>query len=119
MSWLSLLAAAALIALIWHDGLEEAHGTCEICGTRSARLVTDHSHVTGNVRGRLCELCNSWLGVYERNVNDGRLRGRHLYRNWALTFQPAILAYLTKPDSGKLYYRRNQPPLQNNPWRLS
>jgi hypothetical protein len=40
---------------------------CAICKgkSNSGRLVTDHCHTTGIVRGVLCEKCNSWLGVIE------------------------------------------------------
>ena len=40
---------------------------CKICKGKSgsSRLVTDHCHTTGIVRGILCEKCNSWLGVIE------------------------------------------------------
>lgn len=42
-------------------------GKCKICSGKSGsnRLVTDHCHTTGVVRGVLCERCNSWLGVIE------------------------------------------------------
>jgi hypothetical protein len=36
-------------------------GRCALCG-RKARLVTDHDHVTGLVRGELCRNCNSLEG---------------------------------------------------------
>jgi Recombination endonuclease VII len=39
----------------WQDG------RCALCG-RKARLVTDHDHVTGLVRGELCRSCNSLEG---------------------------------------------------------
>jgi hypothetical protein len=33
-------------------------GRCAICGLRPARLVIDHHHVSGLVRGLLCASCN-------------------------------------------------------------
>jgi hypothetical protein len=33
-------------------------GRCAICGIRPGRLVTDHDHETGLVRGFLCNTCN-------------------------------------------------------------
>ena len=40
-------------------------GTCEICG-RICKLVVDHSHATGKVRGFICRQCNCAIGlVYE------------------------------------------------------
>lgn len=46
-----------------------AHRSCAICKgkSRSDRLVIDHCHASGFVRGVLCERCNSWLGVLEGN----------------------------------------------------
>lgn len=44
---------------------------CEICGSKE-RLHIDHNHATGNVRGRLCYMCNQALGLFKENV-------QHLY----------------------------------------
>lgn len=38
---------------------------CAIC-TEAKRLVVDHDHQTGAVRGGLCFRCNNMLGLYER-----------------------------------------------------
>lgn len=37
---------------------------CAICGATDRRLVVDHCHETGVVRGRLCSQCNSGLGHF-------------------------------------------------------
>lgn len=43
--------------------LERQHGVCAISGCGSAkRLVVDHCHTTGAVRGILCNACNHTLG---------------------------------------------------------
>jgi len=42
---------------------------CEICG-RSSRLIVDHDHTTGHIRGLLCYTCNSALGVIETGSLD-------------------------------------------------
>ena len=39
-------------------------GMCEICKVKRAKVI-DHDHVTGEVRGYLCIICNVWLAVYE------------------------------------------------------
>jgi hypothetical protein len=48
--------------------LSNQKGVCKICKEKSTRLrlLVDHNHKTGKVRGLLCERCNSLLG----RVND-------------------------------------------------
>ena len=41
--------------------LEEQGKLCKIC-SRSKRLVIDHCHATGRVRGLICYKCNYMLG---------------------------------------------------------
>lgn len=47
---------------------ESQQGLCAICGPttghsgKSRRLVVDHDHKTGEVRGLLCQICNDILG---------------------------------------------------------
>lgn len=38
-----------------------AKTSCEICG-HTEKLVVDHDHATGEVRGRLCNGCNKAIG---------------------------------------------------------
>ena len=43
----------------------EQQGCCKICRSRHAKLLIDHNHETGEVRGLLCQRCNvalGWLG---------------------------------------------------------
>ena len=46
-------------------------GRCLICD-RERKLVVDHEHETGRVRGLLCITCNSQLGFFEKF--EGRVR---------------------------------------------
>jgi hypothetical protein len=45
--------------------VKDRSGICAICGDNS-RLVVDHCHATGKVRGKICSACNSTIG-YARN----------------------------------------------------
>lgn len=52
----------------WHEALEAQGGGCAICGRaradRNRRLLVDHCHTTGLVRGLLCSRCNVGLGMF-------------------------------------------------------
>jgi len=47
------------------------NGVCAICGSAPSgrRLVVDHDHATGEVRGLLCERCNTVLGRVSDSTN--------------------------------------------------
>jgi hypothetical protein len=51
--------------------IEALFGNCTLCGAvpeRWGRLVIDHDHKTGKVRGALCERCNLVLGKVSDDV---------------------------------------------------
>ena len=37
---------------------------CPLCGDKSQRLVLDHDHRTGLLRGAICRRCNSGIGLF-------------------------------------------------------
>lgn len=52
--------------------LEKQQGCCAICGTTeprgtstAGRFYVDHNHETGEVRGLLCNDCNTALGLFK------------------------------------------------------
>jgi hypothetical protein len=50
--------------------LEAQGGACAICGDSGQRraLAVDHDHVTGAVRGLLCDRCNPMLGYARDDI---------------------------------------------------
>ena len=56
--------------------LEKQNGQCAICGTTDPsaqnnrqHFCVDHCHTTGQVRGLLCDQCNTALGKFKDNIN--------------------------------------------------
>lgn len=60
---------------------KEQNGVCAICqckrikgcSTRNGYLFVDHDHVTGKVRGLLCNACNTHLSTFE--LYEKEMRG--------------------------------------------
>ena len=71
---------------LWHIGkqydiseddylflLKNQDGACAICGDIPMyRLVVDHNHATGKVRGLLCRQCNLLLGLLGDDVDKAK-----------------------------------------------
>jgi hypothetical protein len=62
--------------------LEKQGGGCAICGEkpRSRRLAVDHDHVTGRVRGLLCDGHNLALGHFKDRPDHLRIAAEYLER---------------------------------------
>ncbi len=43
-------------------------GCCLICGDHKDKLIIDHDHISGAVRGLLCFGCNTGIGQFHDNV---------------------------------------------------
>lgn len=53
-----------------YEAIKELQGgKCLICG-RGGRLVVDHDHESGEVRGLLCSNCNTGLGMFKDSVQS-------------------------------------------------
>lgn len=48
--------------------LKDQDNKCAICKLET-KLVIDHCHANGNVRGMLCTNCNTGLGHFKDNIN--------------------------------------------------
>lgn len=54
--------------------LKKQNGGCAICGAKDAKhwetnnLLIDHCHTKGNVRGLLCNRCNTTLGLVSDDI---------------------------------------------------
>lgn len=53
-------------------------GRCLICRSQPDRLVVDHDHQTGRVRGLLCSPCNLALGCLRDNADAARAAAQYL-----------------------------------------
>ena len=94
------------------------HGTCGICG-KVRKMVRDHDHTTGMIRGPLCDLCNVWLGVFEANLKRKMQRGKRRHKAWVARYEPAIREHL-KRDTGVLYrYLAGREPRAKQPLAMS
>lgn len=73
---------------------------CNICGkleaeTLTRRLVRDHNHKTGYIRGLLCDDCNGKIGTYEStNPYISKYKNK-VYWVWYNTYKDRILYHLS------------------------
>ena len=58
--------------------LKETTHECVICGSEEP-LVVDHDHVTGKVRGMLCNHCNRGLGHFRDDPTLLEFAAQYLY----------------------------------------
>jgi hypothetical protein len=60
------------------QSLKDTTKECVICGSEE-KLVVDHDHVTGKVRGMLCNHCNRGLGHFKDSPMLLEFAAQYLY----------------------------------------
>ena len=63
--------------------MEMQEGRCAICEDVLVNPNCDHDHLTGEVRGLLCQQCNCALGLFQEDVWILESALRYLKRNHA------------------------------------
>lgn len=81
----------------WVNGYNRAMTTCPICLT-SNDLVSDHDHVTGYSRERICRCCNAGLGMFKDNAAALRRAARYLEKHRAINRSETIHRHLRPSD---------------------
>ena len=67
----------------WKYGVEEIPDVCDVCGgtsTNGKLIAVDHNHVTGEVRGFLCNGCNVAIGFVKEDPERLRRLADYLER---------------------------------------
>src|ERR1035437_2903576 len=84
--------------------LSKMTGTCEICG-RKRKLVCDHDHVTGFVRGWVCGTCNSAIGYLDDNPELTDAASKYLRA------APTQITFKSVIDERRRQYIRRTPEM--------
>lgn len=74
----------------WENIYREQNGECFICGRTEKELkrigryglVVDHDHITGKVRGLLCDSCNRILGLINDDIYIIDKMRQYLKNSW-------------------------------------
>ena len=53
----------------WYNILEKQSKVCAVCKNKfTKKLCVDHDHITGKIRGLLCDKCNRGLGHFNDSI---------------------------------------------------
>ena len=73
----SLINSYGITLKEYNDLLIKQDYKCSIC-LKNKKLVVDHCHTTGKVRGLLCSKCNTGLGFFDDSVDLLRKAANHV-----------------------------------------
>ena len=62
----------------YNEMVENQNKACAICGCVPEKLLIDHCHTTNNIRGLLCNQCNSMLGMAHDNIETLQVAIKYL-----------------------------------------
>lgn len=80
----------------------QQNGLCKVCGfkgsldsiynrkNRKYRLFVDHDHLTKEVRGLLCQLCNLALGALKDDIGNVERLSKYLQESTLNFFKPCM-----------------------------
>src|SRR6267142_6956466 len=74
MEYRRLQTNKRLYARVFSILVKKQLGACAVCCIPNKRLVMDHSHRTGQVRGLLCDRCNGQLAAHDNHVLAVKMR---------------------------------------------
>ena len=63
------------------DMMLDQGNACAVCGTENGRLVIDHNHDTGKIRGLLCDSCNCAIGFVKEDPKIIKSLLKYLKKN--------------------------------------
>ncbi len=93
----------------WNALFESQHRCCAFCGTDKpgvwhGKFVTDHDHVTGVVRGILCDRCNRRLGFFGDDLKkiERTVRAIRRYLTDTAAISQRVLARHRKTTTGSV-----------------
>jgi hypothetical protein len=64
----NLLTKYGMTVADYNQLLEDQEHRCKICGQFAEQLCVDHDHESGQVRGLLCNQCNTGIGKLQESV---------------------------------------------------
>ena len=87
-------AAYGLEPAQYRDLVRDHGDACALCDRpftpEVLKFVIDHDHVTGRVRGRLCQGCTLRVGFFERALREHRESALLIYGDFALKALPYL-----------------------------